>query len=241
MFTLPFKYFYLITSLFFLLIWFVIFRRLKGLRKHILILSLLTASFGPISEFWYFADYWQPDIALPLPFLGGVEDLIFGFAIGGIAAFIFEALFVKKLCYCESKKLKRDWFLFIFFIVEGFFMIVFNNLLGINSIFASSLGMVVLAIVMFAMRKDLIVNALSSAVLVAGVMFVIYFLGQIFSPNAHLWMSRIWKLYGRPEGILILKHIPLTEMIWGFSWGLIWGPMYEFLVGARIVKLKYFK
>ena len=120
-------------------------------------------------------------------------------------------------------------------------MLILNNILGINSIFASSLAMVVLAAIMFYLRPDLILNALGSAFLVAGVMFVIYFLGQELFPDGHAWMERIWKLSGRPEGIIIFKHIPWTEMLWGLSWGLVWGPMYEFLVGARTMSLKWSK
>lgn len=202
-----------------------------------LVMSLITASFGPISEIWYFADYWQPEIALSLP-IGGVEDLIFGFSIGGIGAFAYESIFVNRFCYCEAKKLKREWFLILFVVIEGLSMLILNNLMELNSIFASSIGMILAAAVLLYIRPDLITNAIGSAVLVAGVMFVIYFLGQTVFPSAHLWMTRIWKLYGTPQGIVIFKHIPWTEMLWGLSWGFVWGPMYEFLVGARTMKLR---
>lgn len=232
-----FKYAYLIANLFFLAVWLLIFWRVKHLRRPMFIMSLITASFGPVSELWYFADYWKPEIALPLP-VGGIEDLLFGFSIGGIGAFAYESLFVRGICKCEEKKLKKEWFLFVFFAVVGVSMIVLNNLLGLNSIFASSIGMIIVAIVMLYLRPDLIINAIGSAFLVAGVMFVIYFLGQEFFPGAHAWMLRIWKLSATPQGIVIFKHIPWTEMLWGLSWGLVWGPMYEFLVGARTIKLR---
>lgn len=206
------------------------------MRRPMLIMSLITAAFGPISEFWYFADYWRPQIALPLPFIGGVEDLLFGFSIGGIGAFAYESFFVRGLCTCEENKLKREWFLFIFFAVVGISMIVFNNLLGLNSIFVSSIAMIAVAAVMLYKRPDLIPNALGSAVMVAGIMFTIYYLGQELFPGGHAWMLRIWKLSNTPEGIIIFKHIPWTEMLWGLSWGLVWGPMYEFLVGARTIR-----
>ncbi len=201
------------------------------------IMSLLTASFGPISEIWYFADYWKPEILLPLP-IGGVEDMLFGFSIGGIGAFAYESLFVRRICRCEEKKLGREWFLLVFFAVVSVSMVILNNFLGLNSIFASSIGMIIVATIMLYMRPDLITNAIGSAFLVAGVMFIIYFLGQEFFPTAHAWMLSIWKLSGTLGGVLIFKHIPWTEMLWGLSWGLVWGPMYEFLVGARIISLR---
>lgn len=199
-------------------------------------MSVIVALFGPISEIWYFADYWQPEIALSLP-IGGVEDLLFGFSIGGIGAFAYESLFVRGICKCEEKKLKKEWFLLVFFAIMGVSMIVLNNLLGLNSIFASSIGMIVAATIMLYLRPDLITNAIGSAFLVAGIMFVIYFLGQEFFPSAHAWMLKIWKLSPTAQGVVIFKHIPWTEMLWGLSWGFVWGPMYEFLVGARIITL----
>lgn len=233
-----FKYAYLIANFFFLAVWFLIFLKAKHLRRPMLIMSLITASFGPISELWYFADYWKPEIALPLPIIGGVEDLLFGFSIGGIGAFAYESLFVRGICKCEEKKLKREWFLFVFFAVVSISMIIFNNFLGLNSIFASSIGMIIVAAIMLYLRPDLITNAVGSAILVALVMFVVYFLGQELFPSAHAWMLRIWKLSETSQGIIIFKHIPWTEMLWGLSWGLVWGPMYEFLVGARIITFK---
>lgn len=229
-----FLYAYLIANIFFLAVWLFIFWRLKHLRRPMLIMSLIAASFGPISELWYFADYWKPDIALPLP-IGGVEDLLFGFSMGGIGAFAYETLFVKGICICEEKKLKREWFLFVFFAVVGTSMIILNNLLGINSIFSSSIGMFIISAIMLYVRPDLIIHAVGSAFLVAGIMFVIYFFGQEFFPSAHVWMLKIWKLSDTPQGVIIFKHIPWTEMLWGLSWGLVWGPMYEFLVGARTI------
>lgn len=199
-----------------------------------LIMSLITASFGPVSEIWYFADYWKPEIALPLP-IGGIEDLLFGFSIGGIGAFAYESLFVRGICKCEEKKLKKEWFLLVFFAVVGGSMIILNNFLGLNSIFASSFGMVIAASIMLFIRPDLIPNAIGSAFLVAGTMFVIYFLGQELFSQGHFWMEQIWQLSEQPEGVIIFKHIPATEMLWGLSWGLVWGPMYEFLVGARTI------
>jgi len=233
-----YKYAYLIANFFFLAVWLFIFWRVKNLRRPMLIMSLITASFGPISEIWYFADYWKPEIALPLPIVGGVEDLLFGFSIGGIGAFAYESLFVRGVCKCVEKKGKRELFLLIFFAIEGTAMIILNNLLGLNSIYASSIGMVVFAMIMLVLRPDLLIHAVGSAFLVAGTMFVIYFLGQEFFPKSHFWVERIWKLSGTEQGIVIFKHIPWTEMLWGLSWGLVWGPMYEFLVGARTISFK---
>ncbi|MDZ7587386.1 MAG: lycopene cyclase domain-containing protein [Patescibacteria group bacterium] len=231
------QYGYFIFSLFFLLVWLLIFLRARQWRRPMLILSLITMLFGPLSEFWYFKDYWQPDFILSFP-IGGLEDLIFGFSIGGIGAFVYESLFLKHLCSCQAKKYRYERFLLFFVLVEGVSMLIFNNLFKVNSIFASALGMIIVAAIMLYLRRDMIINALASGLLVALIMFIIYIMPQILFPQAHQFLPRYWLLYNQPTGRLILGHIPVTEMIWGFSWGLVWGPAYEFLTGAREIKLK---
>jgi hypothetical protein len=43
-------------------------------------------------------------------------------------------------------------------------------------------------------------------------------------------------LYQTDLGILLFNRVPLTEMIWFFSWGLAIGPFYEFAMGYVLVK-----
>lgn len=229
---------YFIVSLLFLLVWFVLFWKNKVVRKPMLILSALTMFAGPLSEYWYFQDYWRPYLFIRLPFIGGIEDLIFGFAIGGIGSFIYESVFIKGFCLCERKQIAHREFILIFPLIIIISMLVFNNLLGINSIFASSIGMIIAGILMMVFRRDLWQNALFSGLLVALIMFTIYLIPQLIFPQAHVFLPKAWLLYGTKFGYLIFDHIPLTEMIWGFSWGFAWGPIYEFITGARIIKLK---
>ena len=78
------KYAYLIGDIIFLAIWLVLYLLRKDIRKEMLIMSLIIAVVGPISEYWYFKDYWYPKMVLgPLHPFGGLEDLLFGFAAGG--------------------------------------------------------------------------------------------------------------------------------------------------------------
>lgn len=232
-----YPYAYLIGDLVFLAVWGLLFWKAQAFRREMIVLSLIAGFFGPISEYWYFKDYWQPEFLIKFP-LGGLEDFLFGFAIGGIGAVIYEVVFVNHICLCQKEKLKKEWFFFGFGLVLGVVMVVLNNLLGVNSIYASSLGMLLVAAAMLYFRPDLLPNAVGSGILVALIMFIIYVVPQILFPQVHTWMAQIWKLYGTRQGVLILGHVPLTEMIWGFSWGFVWGPIYEFMVGARVLRIK---
>ncbi|MBU1017005.1 hypothetical protein KJ678_02465 [Patescibacteria group bacterium] len=60
-----------------------------------LIMSLVIAPMGPLSELFYLRDYWQPKILTGRSF--GIEDLFFAFTIGGIAAVIYEVSFRKNI------------------------------------------------------------------------------------------------------------------------------------------------
>ncbi|GMR18977.1 MAG: hypothetical protein BMS9Abin34_100 [Patescibacteria group bacterium] len=232
-----YKFGYLILGVLSLLVWGALFARKKSLRREMLVLSVVAAVFGPLSEYWYFKDYWQPHILVQFP-VGGFEDLIFGFAIGGIAAVIYEVVFVNWICFCEKKKLKKEWFLLVFGLILAGVLIGLNTFLGVNSIYASSLGMIIAGAVMLLFRPDLWLNAVGSGVLVALVMFVIYIIPLSLFTEVHQVLAQIWKLYGTSQGILLFGHVPLTEIVWGFSWGFVGGPIYEFVVGARTLTLR---
>ena len=89
-----FQYAYIIGNLFFLAVWIILFIYRRDLRRKMLVMSLVVAPMGPLSEIFYLRDYWQPQLFNG--WLIGIEDLLFGFAIGGIAAVIYEELFGKK-------------------------------------------------------------------------------------------------------------------------------------------------
>jgi hypothetical protein len=89
---------YLFYDALFLAVWIALFVLRNDLRVPMIIYSLLVAPLGPGSEAWYLRDYWKP-----LTITGtdvGIEDVLFAFAIGGIAlaimfsGIIFLALFV---------------------------------------------------------------------------------------------------------------------------------------------------
>lgn len=57
-----FQYAYLIGNLFFLTVWVILFLYRRDLRRKMLIMSLVIAPMGPISQLFYLRDYWQPQL-----------------------------------------------------------------------------------------------------------------------------------------------------------------------------------
>lgn len=235
---IPFRLAYLTLTTPFIVIWLALFLIRKDTRKEQLIMSCLVAIIGPISEIFYFRDYWIPESILPI-FVGKfplmIEDVLFGFAIGGIAAVIYEILFRKKLSKLSkhSKHSVRFIYIALTFILTLLGLIGF----GINSIYASTIGFVVCAIILILIRHDLFVNAIGSGLGVMIVMFLSYFfLFNILASNTEELLKQGWLIHNSTLDMRI-ANIPLTEMAWGFAWGFLAGPLYEFVLKKKNVTI----
>ena len=217
---------YLTLSIIFLVVWAILFAISRLTRKEQLTMSLLLAPLGPVSQIFYLQDYWDPISPFSIGVFGQsifLEDFIFAFAVGGIGSVLHRA-FTKKEFVNVNVPLKLNfiWVLGISGVVGiGVF------LLGLNSIFSSSLGAVVGAALMLVQRKDLVRNSLSSGLLLAMLVFVVYLTTYYSFLNWGKVIADWWQLYETGFDIRIL-NIPLTELIWAFSMGLFVGPLYEF-------------
>ena len=110
----------------------------------------------------------------------------------------------------------------------GLMAFLFHGL-GWNSIYASIVSFAVLAVGLFLIRPALLPAALGSGLVLAGVMFIFYVVYQQIYPGI---IQDWWKLENI-SGILIWG-VPLEELLWGFSWGMIAGPLYEFSAKLKL-------
>lgn len=193
-----------------------------------LVMSILAAPLGPLSEIWYLRDYWKPEL------LGGwtigFEDVWFAFSAGGIGSVIYEEIVGKRTIKRHLRK--HNWLLGLFAIVTLVILIILNNVLGINSIYASLIAFLVPAVIIIAIRKDLIKDALLSGVFLTLLAFICYqFLIFLFPGIIQRW----WMLHNI-SGILVAR-VPLEELLWFFSWGMLAGPLYEFIMGLNLERL----
>lgn len=220
---------YLIGTGIFFVIWLALFLYRKKLRKEMVVMSLLVMPLGPLAEILHFGDYWNPGYIFT--FMGvGIEDVLYAFFIGGIAAVIYEEFFITKFKRVKAESNSKMIALAIAGLV---IFIVLNTIFKINSIHASSIGFLIIGAIMLFKRRDLIKHAFMSGVLVALVTFVFYLIYVAMFPGI---IQEWWQLENL-SGILILG-MPIEELTWAFAWGFFIGPIYEFWQGRRGVEIK---
>lgn len=221
------RYAYLIGDGILAIVWVLVFMLRPDLRRKILIMSILIAPLAPLMEVFYLRDYWRPEFFNG--WIVGIEDPLFGFFFGGISCVLYEELFRKHII---KKHVRPHPLLITILVLAGFvWMIVFNLMLGINSMYASIFGLLVDAIVILLMRRDLRTVAVVSGTLLSVLFFLLYLLYLCFFPD----IFQAWWMLKNLSGIFFGK-VPIEELIWAFSWGLFVGPAYEFATGVLLGK-----
>ena len=225
------RYTYLFISLFLFIPYFIIIFKRPDLRRKVIKTSLIGGVAGLIANFWYFRDYWRPPSLFGNTVIS-IEDFLFGFLITGIAASIYDTVFNKK--YVKKYK-KRKKFFGNLFLIGVIILFIFNNWLGINSIFVSSFAFLGFSIIIISIRKDLIIPSIVSGLLVTLIIIPIYII--LFNYISPTYWDKYWLLANTSFGIEVLGNIPVTELIWYFTWGCFAGISYDFVSGSEKVKV----
>lgn len=210
-------------------VWLLLFLLRRDLQHKMLVFGLMGAIAGPISEFFYLKDYWHP-----LTFNGwpiGIEDVLFGFFAGGIGSVMYEEIFAKH--FIKRHKRTEHWIFFIFPLI-AVLLFSFDKIFPawrINSIYASAIAFFATAAIIIYKRKDLFIDAFISGIF-AGLFF---FCGYLLLLNIfpHIF-EKMW-LLKNISGIRIAT-IPMEELLWAFTFGLMAGPLYEFYAGLVFQK-----
>lgn len=215
-----------------------IFFARKDLRKQQLFLSFFVAPLAPLTQFlWFYHDYWRPDYLVsfrigdvPL----GAEELLFGFFIGGIAGVFYEFILRKQRSFGKPRT-----FLALVMVALALTLTPLFKSLGLNTIWAISLAMLVVALVMLVIDKDLIRDAVFSGLFMTLLGMFVYLVWLRVFPGViqSLWLQEAF------SGIS-LGRIPIEEIVWFFAAGFSGGIFYEFWFNAesyRQVAKKSFK
>lgn len=220
-----FQYAYLIFSLFLLGIWFILYFFKTTFRREMFLVSLATSFLG-LTEPFFVPEYWSPPTLFNLALRTGfdLESLIFCFAVGGIVAVIYEAIF--KVRHMAMSVSERQHFRhrFHFWVIISaplvFFILFFTT--NFNPIYSAALGLVVAFFATWYCRPDLVKKMLVSGLLFSVIYFFTFLLLNLTFPG---YTEAVWNLKA-VSGILLVG-VPLEELIWAFTFGLYWSSIYE--------------
>ncbi len=219
-------------SLGLLFVWLAVFVFYRTARTRILRASLLTMLFG-LSEPVFVPEYWNPPSLFDLAQKTGfdIESLLFSFAIGGMGIVIYDLLF-------KVKHEKMDWIerhgrhhrFHFWTLVSPFIMFALLYFLtDLNPIYNASLSMFVGGLAALWCRPDL-----KMKIWVSGVIFMLFYFVYLF-PLVLLFpgfVERVWVL-SAISGILI-AGVPLEELMFAFTFGMLWSSYYEHLAWYKI-------
>src|SRR5680860_282366 len=90
-------------------------------RLQSFIISVITGICGPIADLLYTRDWWSPLTITHTPI--GIESVLVGFMIGGIASVVYEDVFAKKVRVPFNKLFEKDETIFnwLLGIISGYF------------------------------------------------------------------------------------------------------------------------
>lgn len=166
--------------------------------------------------------YWTPPSLLGLNSKTGgygIEDALFSFFAGGIAACLYVLLFRVRVSTKTNRKLKKGHALSLALLFSSV-IYVFTPLNAIY--FFIFLGFFGAAAIIW-QRKDLFVHALAG-----GVIFMILY-GLLFIIFNLLFPSFLGNYYHleRTSQIAFIG-IPLEEYLYALTLGFMWAPIYEY-------------
>lgn len=219
------KYVYLIWAFLFFILWIILYKRRKDLRKHILWSSILATPIAFVEILWVHK-YWSPPSVFNLiNTVGiGIEDFLYSFSIGGVVAVLYEFLEKKKDIF--SKKHHFHIAFFVFLIAFG----VLTFFYPLKPAWNMSISFVLSSLVLIYQRKDLAYKMFFSGLgfAVISIVFILITV-KIFYPNYIIDFYIHENLLG-----LNFIGIPIEEYIFAFTGGAFWSVLYEYFKGYKI-------
>lgn len=190
------------------------------------------APFG-LTEPMFVPEYWNPPSLFELAQTTGfdIESIIFSFAIGGIAAVLHNIILHKRVEVfrpAQRHHWRHRWHGSALAVPFVLFPVLY--FLPWNPIYAGIAAMVIGAIATAFCRPDLTANALVGGVLFLA-LYSIFLVGLKWSAPGYI--EQVWNLEAL-SGIVI-HGMPVEELMFGFSFGLVWTGIYEHFTWNRSV------
>jgi len=231
-FNVTYHYVWLVWSSAFLAPWVLLYALFPRHRVVMWRASVLMAPFG-LTEPIFVPEYWNPPSLFELAQRTGfdIESIIFSFAIGGIAAVLYNIILRKRmdvLSPAERLQWRHGWHRWALAVPFVLFPILY--FLPWNPIYAGIATMMLGAIAAVLCRPDLKSNTLLGGVLFLA-LYLIFLLGLKWSAPGYV--EQVWNL--KALSGIVIYGLPIEELMFGFSFGLVWTGIYEHFTWTRSV------
>jgi hypothetical protein len=209
------KFAYLTLSLLYVVAWLIIYAK-NPWKGGMIKVGVVGGIMGLIAEIWYFHDYWKPPTLFGIGIIG-IEDFIIGFALFGVGGYVHSSFTKREIDYDRQPQARNRDFFFLW-LIGCASLTLFSLVLNIHSGYVTFLTFMSLSAYIWSQRPDLIYLSLVSGLATLAITLVIYFI------NFQLFFPHFWDTYGMlDEPILGAKilGIPLSEILWHFSWAVL--------------------
>ncbi|MDO8482375.1 MAG: lycopene cyclase domain-containing protein [bacterium] len=223
---LPIQYAYMVLGGVYFTLWVIFFVYRPDIRREMLVMSVMVTIVTLIVEPIFITDYWTP--TLWNGWKVGFEDVLYGFATGGVASSLYQVFFRKY--FVSSGVVSFRWSLAVSLYVVGFsvFFVVKYGL-GFSTMVAALNGFSMIFMFMMLFRSDLLRLSFYNGLLCAALTLPMYLFVLALFPRFVMETWHVSNLSG-----LFLMGIPIEEFIWSFAFGLVSGPFYKCLTGLRL-------
>lgn len=227
-----YHYVWLIWSSAFLLPWILLYAFFPNQRMAMWRASWVMMPFG-ITEPLFVPEYWNPPSLFELAQRTGfdIESFIFSFAIGGIAAVFYNIILHKRaqaVADWERHQWRHNWHRWALATPFALFPILY--FFPSNPIHAAIAAMILGAIALIFCRPDLTSNTLIGGLLFLA-LYTVFLIGLKWSAPGYI--EQVWN-FSALTGVRVYD-LPLEELLFGFSFGLMWTGIYEHFMWERSV------
>lgn len=222
---------FLFTSLILFLLWLALILFSNNTRREQVIMSIAGLVMTPGILLLVASDFRS--IVSPAGRITiGIEDLIFGFSLFGIAAVLYHVALGMHVHKMKGSRIRLShpilhWFVHLIILlgIWAFTSLLFIDIFELASIRALIIGGLLVGTYMIADRHDLLLNALLTGLSTAILVFVaeqIFFVRLFPEAAATFWQHDAIRLS-------FVSGVPLEEILWAAVVGFTIGPMYEYL------------
>ena len=231
---MAYEYSSLLLDLAYGIIWFAFFFWRKDLRKEMLFISIPFGIIGLSFNIIYVQDWWNPlTITGTIP---AIEDFLYGFFLGGIAAVAYEEIYGKRIKSRRESKSSKNRKEISFWLttlggIAAFYILYF--LFKVNTLIISAAIMLFMVLFILFKRSDLILSSFISGILLVIISIPVYAVVELITPG---WIDEFWYFNFFPRSII--AYVPLEDHLFYFLFGAAIGPLYEFWQESRLVDKK---